>query len=157
MKAIEVMNIMSKMRKLYREKCAPVCKEYGINQSGLDILLFLGHNPDHNTARDICEIRGIKTGIVSVVVEQLIQKGYLERKEDEKDRRIQRLFLTEASYNIVRAGENLQQETHGLLCEKTKRPSTEYFIKWHITWRKMKGGNRTCGWHLHSAQRFLQV
>lgn len=117
MKAIEVMNIMSKMRKLYREKCAPVCKEYGINQSGLDIMLFLGHNPDHNTARDICEIRGIKTGIVSVVVEQLIQKGYLERKEDKKDRRIQRLFLTEASYNIVRAGENLQQETHGLLCE----------------------------------------
>lgn len=117
MKSIEVMNIMSKIRKLYREKCSPVCKTYGINQTGLDVLLFLGYNPEHNTARDICEIRGVKTGIVSVVVEQLIQKGYLERREDEKDRRIQRLFLTKESYDIVRAGEKIRKETHGLLCE----------------------------------------
>ena len=48
--------------------------------------------------RDICRIRGIKSGIASVTVEQLIGRGYLTRETDGKDRRMQRLYSTSGGY-----------------------------------------------------------
>lgn len=116
MKSIESINVFSKMRSLYRESCAPVCRKYRINQTNLDILLFLGQHPDYNTARDICEIRGAKTGIVSVAVEQLIQKGFLERRADEKDHRIQRLFLTPEAGEVVAEGKSVCAGVRDRVC-----------------------------------------
>ena len=116
MRAIEVMNVFSKMRSLYRKMCVQVCQRYGINQTNLDILLFLGQYPQYNTARDMCEIRGVKSGIVSVAVEQLIQKGYLERRPDERDHRIQRLFLTESGSQVVSDGKEACIRAKEKLC-----------------------------------------
>lgn len=116
MRSIEVMNVFSKMRSQYRNMCVPVCQKYGINQTNLDILLFLGQYPQYNTARDMCEIRGIKTGIVSVAVEQLIQKGYLERRSDERDHRIQRLFLTDGGRMAVSDGKASCMQVKEKLC-----------------------------------------
>ena len=44
----------------------PLCKEAGLPPLAMDILLFLANNPEHNTAKDICRMRGHKSGIVSV-------------------------------------------------------------------------------------------
>lgn len=88
-------------------------QKYGINQTCFDILLFFANNPKHNTARDICEVRGIKSGIASVSVEILIENGFLVRKDDESDRRRRRLILTEKpipSYRTGRKCKNILQK-----------------------------------------------
>ncbi len=94
----------------YEAACAPVCRQYHLTQTALNILLFLANNPGYNTARDICVLRGIKTGIASVAVEALMQAGYLVHQRDETDRRIQRLTLTPASAPLVEAGRAAQKQ-----------------------------------------------
>ena len=94
---------------LYESYCIPVCKKYQLNQSDLDMILFLSNNPSYNTARDVCEIRGMKKGIVSVTTERLVKQGYLTRENDSADRRIQRLYLTKRCQDIVTEGKQMQR------------------------------------------------
>ena len=59
----------NKMTQAYHIMLTPLCKETGLPPLAMDILLFLANNPEHNTAKDICRMRGHKSGIVSVHVE----------------------------------------------------------------------------------------
>lgn len=91
MTAIQFLSLGRRLANLYAALCAPICRQYGINQTGFDILLFCANNPEHNTARDLGIVRGIKRGIASIGVETLIRSGFLERQDDPQDRRIRAL------------------------------------------------------------------
>ncbi len=108
MSAIQIISIGRKLSNIYAELCLPICRKYGINQTCFDILLFFANHPSHNTARDICAVRGIKSGIASVSVETLIRSGLLVRTEDPRDRRKHRLSLTEQAAPIVSEGQKMQ-------------------------------------------------
>ena len=71
----------NKMTQAYHIMLTPLCKEAGLPPLAMDILLFLANNPEHNTAKGICRMRGHKPGIVSVHVERLVNDGLLERQE----------------------------------------------------------------------------
>lgn len=103
-----MMSVGRKLVNIYNGKSKPICKKYGINQSCFDVLMFCANNPEYNTARDICAVRGIKSGIASVAVDTLIQKGLLERRDDPNDRRIHRLVPTESSKAIIADGRDMQ-------------------------------------------------
>ena len=66
MTAIQFLSLGRRLANLYAALCAPICRQYGINQTGFDILLFCANNPEHNTARDLGTVRGIKRGIASI-------------------------------------------------------------------------------------------
>lgn len=106
---VDLLMVGKRLMRMYETYCIPVCRRYEINQSMLDILMFLAVHPDQNTAKDICGIRGMKKGIVSVTLEHLEQDGYLERREDPEDRRIQRLYVTARSAKIIRDGKAQQK------------------------------------------------
>ena len=110
MNPIDFISVSTKAMKAYESFCQPLCKKYQISQTSFDVLMFLANNPEYNTARDICEIRGIRTGIASVAVDFLVKNGYLIREADPNDRRIWRLDLTEKSDEIVREGRLVQME-----------------------------------------------
>ena len=98
MTAIKMIAVGKKLANIYSELSQPLCKKYGINQSCFDVLMFCANNPENNTARDICAVRGIKSGIASVAVETLIQKGYLIRT-----------VPTEFAQNIISDGRVMQE------------------------------------------------
>ena len=98
----------NKMTKAYHVMLTPLCKETGLPPLALDILLFLANNPEHNTAKDICRVRGHKPGIVSVHVERLVNDGLLERREMPGDRRQTRLICTERAQDIITRGREIQ-------------------------------------------------
>lgn len=100
----------SKIKQVYEHFCLPVCKKYGINQTAFDILLFLNINPNCNTARDICEMRMIKSSLLSVTVEKLIRSRFLIRENDKSDRRVQRLILTGQSEQFFRDAISAQEQ-----------------------------------------------
>ncbi len=121
----ELLTANKKIMHVYESFCIPLCKKYQLNQSDLDLILFIANNPMYNTAKDVCEIRGIKKGIVSVTTERLVQSGYLIRKNDIHDRRIQRLCLTEKCQPIIADGREMQTHfftsiTAGLTDEELK-------------------------------------
>ena len=109
MKKGKLLYFAAKGEAVYRAYCQPVCKTYGLSPTAFDVMMFLANNPECNTARDICRIRGIKSGIASVTVEQLIGRGYLTRETDGKDRRMQRLYSTEEATPLVQAGQEAQR------------------------------------------------
>lgn len=62
MSALKMIAIGRKLANIYAGLSTPICRKYGINQTCFDVLLFCADNPQNNTARDICAIRGIKRG-----------------------------------------------------------------------------------------------
>ena len=98
----------NKMSQAYHIMLTPLCKETDLPPLALDILLFLANNPEHNTAKDICRMRGHKSGIVSVHVERLVNDGLLERREMPGDRRQTRLVCTEKAQDIITRGREIQ-------------------------------------------------
>ncbi len=105
---LPIMTMAAKTGRIYEQFCAPVCRKYCLSQTAFDILIFLANNENFNTARDIFRMRGIKSGIVSVTVENLIRAGYLRRENDPKDRRVQRLVLLPESAAVIEAGRQVQ-------------------------------------------------
>lgn len=98
----------NKMTKAYHVMLTPLCKEAGLPPLAMDILLFLANNPEHNTAKGICRMRGHKPGIVSVHVERLVNDGLLERREMPGDRRQTRLICTEQAQALIERGREIQ-------------------------------------------------
>lgn len=86
----------------------PYAANTASTRPALTLLLFCANNPQNNTARDICAIRGIKSGIASVAVETLISGGYMRRENDSTDRRIRRLVPTEKAAPIIAEGRDMQ-------------------------------------------------
>lgn len=108
MRPLDFVSLSSKMMKAYEAACQPVCKKYQLNQTCLDVILFLANNPEYNTAKDLWEIRGIRSGNASVAIETLVKRGYLKREADAQDRRRQRLILTERAGAAIELGRQAQ-------------------------------------------------
>lgn len=102
---------------VYDMMLTPLSKEIGIPQTALSILLFLANNPDYATARDVCEMRGLKRAIVSTHVERMVSEGLLERKAYPGDRRKELLVPTEKALPIVETGREAQKKFAGAMLE----------------------------------------
>lgn len=101
--------VSRKISRAYNAMCKPLCKELELSQTAFDILMFLGNNPNYNTAGEIVEIRQIKANLVSVNVERLVREGYLLRKQVEGDRRKTGLICTDKAKPIIERGRKLQK------------------------------------------------
>ena len=88
----------------YEMTLLPLAMETDMPHTAISILLFLANNPDFATARDICEMRGLKRPNVSAHVERLVQEGYIERRAVPGDRRKDALVCTEKATKIVELG-----------------------------------------------------
>ena len=115
MKPITMICFAEKAMKIYEDCCLPVCRAHGMNQTAFDVMMFLYNNPEYNTARNICEIRGLKSGIASVAIEYLAKNGYLERTADSHDRRKQRLLLTGKAVEAAQDGREAQKRFYEIL------------------------------------------
>lgn len=110
MDALEFMTVGRKTIGVYTALCTPVCKRYGINNTCLDVLMFLHNYPGYNTARDLCQVRGIKTGMASVAVDTLVRRGFLIAEDDADDRRVRRLSVAPAAADVIRDGTEVQRQ-----------------------------------------------
>ena len=92
-----------RMIRLYETMIRQVCAQYGLTQIETDIIASLHNNPGKDTARDIVELRMLQKGNVSQAVETLIQKGFLTRTPDTRDRRLIHLSLTPEAEPVTEA------------------------------------------------------
>lgn len=93
----------------YHAALQPVCRDTGLPPMAVDILMFFANNPESGTAKDVCQCRGFKSGIVSVHVDRLVNEGFLSRREVPGDRRKTRLVCTDAAAEVVERGRALQK------------------------------------------------
>ena len=107
--------ISKKISLAYKAMCKPLCKELGLPQTAFDILMFLGNNPQYNTAGEIVEIRKLKANLVSVNVDRLVKEGYLLRKQVAGDRRKTQLTATDKAQAVIARGRELQKAFYARL------------------------------------------
>lgn len=91
-----------KLELAYHQQCKDLCNEFHLKQTGFDILMFLGNNPQYKHAKDIVEIRKIKANLVSIHVEQLVDQGYLSRIDVPGDRRKVELVLNKKANDVIK-------------------------------------------------------
>lgn len=107
--ASRIFNAANRFIEAYHAALQPICKDTGLPPMAVDILMFVANNPDRNTAGDICRCRGLKTGIVSVHIDRLVNEGLLLRQAVPGDRRKTQLVCTEKAGSIIEKGRELQK------------------------------------------------
>ena len=70
-----------KLLEVYNDACKPLCKKLKLPQTAFDILMFLGNNPQYQTARDIVKIRNIKANLISINVETCERRLFKKRRD----------------------------------------------------------------------------
>lgn len=94
----------------YNAAMLPLSREFSIPQTAAEILLFLANNPENCTAKEICALRHLKPGIVSLHVDTLVTLGLLERQSVPGDRRKLRLVPTQKAQPLIVRGREMQEE-----------------------------------------------
>ena len=95
---IECIRNVSMARRKMDEK---ISKEFALSPIDVGILSFLSFGPEEATATAIEHERKFKKNTISAHVENLVQLGLLERKEEKNDRRKVVLVLTDKANGIV--------------------------------------------------------
>ena len=88
----------------YEKALLPLAQETNLPHTAISILLFIANSTNPTTARDICELRGLKKPIVSTHVERLVAEGYIERQAVPGDRIKDALVCTDRAMKIIEAG-----------------------------------------------------
>ena len=75
-----------------------------------DILMFLYNNPQYNTAADIVKVRKSTKSHVSTSLKSLEDKGLIEKKQSEDNKKHIEIILLDFAQEIVKAGLNVQKK-----------------------------------------------
>lgn len=94
----------------YETLTRSLCDQYDLTQLEYDILMFLYNNPQYNTAADIVKVRKSTKSHVSTSLKFLEDKGLVEKKQSEDNKKHIEIVLLDSAQEIVQAGLNVQKE-----------------------------------------------
>lgn len=123
------------VRKQYAAVIEQVSQRYGLTRAEMDVLLFLGNNPQLDRATDIVEMRGLTKSHVSIAVRGLCQRGYLVAAHDPQDRRVIRLKPTEKAEPAICQGQQAQDRFFEILFADF---SEEDWVHWMDLQKKLQ-------------------
>ena len=109
---IAITNISAASKKfgaVYEAWMQPLCKILDLPFTAVCILMYFANNPNNNTAHQFCECRGYKRALVSMYIERLVQRGYLERVAVEGDRRKMGLVCTKKAEPFIEQARDYQR------------------------------------------------
>ena len=104
-----LLTIRSALKRCYVHEMAEVLSRWQLTSMELDVLLFLGNNPDCDTASDMVQLRQLTKSHVSKAVERLTELGLVLQQRDEMNRRRIHLKLAAAAEPILREGREAQK------------------------------------------------
>ncbi|NLH64179.1 MAG: winged helix-turn-helix transcriptional regulator [Erysipelotrichaceae bacterium] len=111
----KIWNAMQVIGRLYEEYLEPVCTQYALTRSELDVLLFLSNYPQYDRAADIIEIRHVAKSHVSLSVKSLMSKGYLKGSYSPENQRDVHLKVTAKADKMIVSGRKAQKEFEKIL------------------------------------------
>lgn len=79
-----------------------ISKKYKLKMSDLNLMLLVHINKDVKTAKDVAKFSELKRGNISLIVESLSCRGFINQLSVEGDRRMKRLVLTPKCDEILK-------------------------------------------------------
>jgi len=104
-----VITFAKNVQQAYAQYCQPLLDKHNLLQMSFDILMFLSTCPDGCTAKEISDLRCVKTNVISIHVEKLVEAGLLTRGTVRGDRRKIMLYCTEKAQPIIQAGQEIRK------------------------------------------------
>lgn len=118
--AINTINCLRHLEKLYLKMSKPICSKYAITKIEMDIIAFVANNKELNTAKEIVEYRSLTKSHVSLSLESLEQSGHIKRLCDAVDKRIDRISLNPICEPIIKDVRDMQKEFSKALTDGIK-------------------------------------
>ena len=94
----------------YEKLTRSVCVKYELTQMEYDILMFLHNNPQYRTAADIVKVRKSTKSHVSTSLKSLEDRGLVEKKQSENNKKHIEIILLDSAQEIIEDGLNVQSE-----------------------------------------------
>lgn len=113
----------------------------------LAVLRFLMNEKDGASAKDLSQRFEINTSRVAAILNSLVKKGYADRQTDPEDRRMVRVYITEAGMKYAENKRNQFLDHSAAMLERLGKEDAENYI--HIMKRlseilqEMKKGEGT--------------
>lgn len=96
-----MMNFVNIQRLWMQRHLEPIAKKYKLKMSDLSLMLLLHINKGIQTAKDVSTFSDLKRGNISLLVEYLSCKGFINQLAVEGDRRMKKLVLTSKCDEIL--------------------------------------------------------
>lgn len=116
-----------KFKKLLEKTMADAKNKTNLNRVELEVIYLLFHYDDVTTLTDICQYTQMNKGHMSTTLDNLVKKGYVVCRRDEKDRRYVKYQLTEASEQIRMEIDDLWSELLSKIVSGIDEESFEVF------------------------------
>ena len=98
---LEVINMIKELSQYYDKIRDELCEPYGLSSIQSVIILYIYHHPRDNKVTDICKRLNKSTNTISPLINRLVEKGYLAKKQNSVDARVTHIVLTEKSKKIT--------------------------------------------------------
>ena len=106
--------LLWQMSRQYAARCYRQITEQGLQPTQMPFLIML-HRHDGCSQKEMAEWLHIKPPTVNVSIQRLEKSGIVERKRDEADQRIARIYITEKGKNIMKKILEEAKETEKLM------------------------------------------
>lgn len=93
----------AKMHRPFLDRCH-------LSMNALTILEILDQNPECRTPKDLIAILGLKSNVVYLHVDHLVEEGYLERHTAENDRRKITLSCTRKAKTLLKKAMEIRKQ-----------------------------------------------
>ena len=104
-----IQRMIMEISRLYMMKCFGRLQKLGIHPRQMPILAVLWRK-DGCSQKELAEKLDVKPPTVTVSIQRLEKIGIIVRKQDEKDQRISRIYLTEEGKAIINEGMRMAKE-----------------------------------------------
>ena len=100
---MEILLTGQQYKKFQEAYYSAILEKYSLSLIDVRVLLFLSEPGGYDTARDIVKVHGIAKSYVSKSIDKLIEKGFLEGKHMQEDRRYVHLAIKEEAFPLIDA------------------------------------------------------
>lgn len=92
-------------------------QEFALQENGIKLSISEVHTleaiekaKEDNKMTDVAQLLNITASTLSINVNRLVKKGYIDKVQDEKDRRVVHLVLTNAAVNVLEIHHQFHKE-----------------------------------------------
>ena len=104
-----IQRMMMEISRMYMEKCFAKLKKLGVHPRQIPILAVL-YKKDGCSQKELVKELGVKPPTVTVSIQRLEKSGLIIRRQDEKDQRVSRIYLSEEGRAIIKEGMQMAKE-----------------------------------------------
>lgn len=102
------------LKKLFAKLYVPIMEKYSLRPVEIDIIMFL-HKHDIDTAKDIIQSNHLSKAHVSKSIDNLKAGGFIEIVEDENDRRVLHINLTDKAGEVIEMANEVFEECRKIM------------------------------------------